>query len=81
MGPLLFLAYINDMPDCVTSHIKLFAGDSLLYVRIRSKEGAVRLQEDLNKLQEWEKTWPMDFHPDKCEILRNTNKVKPIYYD
>ena len=31
LGPLLFLAYINDMPECVGSEIKLFADDSLLY--------------------------------------------------
>ena len=27
-GPLLFLTYTNDMPDCVTSHIKLFTDDN-----------------------------------------------------
>ena len=35
------------------------------------------LQEDLHRLQEWEKTWLMDFHPDKCGIVRITNEVKP----
>ena len=44
LGPLLFLAYINDMPDCVTSQSKLFADDSLLYARIIGEEDAVRLQ-------------------------------------
>ena len=42
LGPLLFLAYINDMPDCVTSQIKLFADDSLLYARISGEEDALR---------------------------------------
>ena len=36
LGPLLFLAYINDMPECVKSEIKLFADDSLLYRRIQN---------------------------------------------
>ena len=35
-GPLLFLAYINDMPECIKSEIKLFADDSLLYRRIQT---------------------------------------------
>ena len=72
LEPLLFLAYINDMPDCITSHIKLFADDSLLYARISGKEDMVRLQ-DLNRPQAWEKMWLMNFHPDNCEILRIIN--------
>ena len=35
LSPLFFSAYINDMPAYVTSNIKLFADDSLLYHRIR----------------------------------------------
>ena len=81
LGPLLFLAYINDMPDCVTSQIKLFADDSLLYARVSGEEDAVRLQEDLNRLTEWEETSLMHFHPAKSETLRITNKGKPINYD
>ena len=81
LGPLLFLAYINDMPDCVTSQIKLFADDSLLYARIGGEEDAMCLQEDLNRLTEWEETWLMNFHPAKCETPRITNKIKPINHD
>ena len=70
------------MPACVTLNIKLFADDSLLYHRISSEEDSVRLlQEDLNKLQEWEKTWLMCFHSEKCEVLRIPNKTKPIISD
>ena len=50
-----------------------------MYHRIGGeKDAAVHLQEDINRLQEWEKTWLMDFHPDKCEIqMKITNEVKP----
>ena len=56
LGPLLFLIYINDLPSCVSSICRLFDDDSLLYHIIRSPEDQAKLQEDLDKLQEWERT-------------------------
>lgn len=75
LGPLLFLIYINDLPNAVTtSHARLFADDCILYREIDNNEDACRLQDDLDRLQRWEKTWMMEFHPDKCQVLRITNK-------
>ena len=50
LGPLLFLVYINDMPEKISSTTRLFANDSLVYRIIRSKEDQAILQEDLDKL-------------------------------
>ena len=80
LGPLLFLIYINDLPEKVDS-LRLFAHDSYLYRTINSTQRSLQLQEDLNALIEWEKQWSMEFHPDKCKILRITNKLKPIMKD
>ena len=77
MGPLLFLIYINDMSkglDAATK-LRLFADDSLLYRVIKTDEDQMKLQEDLNKLQQWESTWKMEFHPKKCQVIRITNKI------
>ena len=78
LGPLLFLAYINDLPECVTSTARLYADDSLIYRVIANTQDAGALQEDLDKLQAWEGKWLMHFNPDKCEVLRVTQKRKPI---
>jgi len=33
-------------------------------------------QKELDKLQDWEKKWIMEFNADKCEVLRISNKRK-----
>ena len=78
LGPLLFLVYINDLPDCVNATARLFADDSALYRVIDSVEDAQSLQQDLDRLQLWEAKWSMEFNPDKCEVIRVTNKRQAI---
>ncbi|KAK7088259.1 hypothetical protein V1264_022195 [Littorina saxatilis] len=71
LGPLLFLIYINDMPEAVKhSKLKLFADDSLLYKKVTKQQDPLLLQEDLNALQNWEQKWQMEFNPSKCNIIR-----------
>jgi hypothetical protein len=36
------------------------------------------LQNDLNSMEEWENRWQMAFHPEKCVVIRVSNKRKPI---
>ena len=73
-----FLLYIDDMPMKVSSTAGLFADDSLLYRMIRSSQDSISLQEDLDRLQQWEKEWQMSFNPTECVVLRITRKRNPI---
>ena len=75
---ILFLVYINDLPEKVSSTARLFADDCLLYRTITSAGDSRALQEDLDRLQEWEHDWQMLFNPDRCEMIRITNKRKAI---
>ena len=71
MGTLLFLTYINDLPDCVaSSETKLFADDSLLFRVVKSQQDADYLQKDLTALEKWEREWQMYFHLEKCIVIR-----------
>ena len=67
LGPLLFLVYINDLPEAVVhSDSRLFAVDCLVYRLVRSDTDAARLKEDLEALEKWENLWQMQFHLEKC---------------
>ena len=81
LGPCLFLLDINDLPESLGSTVRLFEDDSLLYMTIRSQADTKILQNDLKKLEHWEKKWFMEFNSDKCHVLRVTHKQNPIIYD
>ena len=69
LGPILFIIYINDLPNDVQSSAFLFADDTKLYRKISNQTDEVTLQTDLNALQTWSDKWLLNFHPDKCKVL------------
>ena len=69
LGPLLFVLYINDLPDGITSQLFLFADDTKIYRTITDKSDKDKLQLDLQKLQDWSDKWLLRFHPDKCKAM------------
>ena len=69
LGPLLFLLYINDLPDKLSTSVRLFADDCILYTPIRTQNDSSLLQNDLLKLQKWQDTWLMKFNPGKCYTM------------
>ena len=54
LGPLLFLIFINDVPGCLQSTIRLFADECILYRCIETRNDCTVLQDDPNCLAAWE---------------------------
>ena len=70
LGPVLFLIFINDLPDNIRSSVRLFADDCVLYRNIKTPTDCQILQDDLNSLGQWETDWQMKFNVAKCHSMR-----------
>ena len=70
IGPLLFIIFINDLPDsCFTSCMYLFADDS------KSRSSSIEdLQRDLDRCVEWANSNGMTFNTDKTVLIHFANK-------
>ena len=67
--PLLFLIYINDLPNELKSNAKLFADDTSLFTIVKDKtESANILSNNLSEISKWAYDWKMLFNPDPCKI-------------
>ena len=65
LGPLLFLIYINDLPNELKSNAKLFADDTSLFTIVKDKnKSANMLNNDLRRISKWAYNWKMLFNPD-----------------
>ena len=81
LGPALFLCYINSMPEGISSSIRLFADDTVIYRQINSAADHTILQQDLHKLARWEAEYSMEFHPEKCNVLRVPRSRSPSIFN
>ena len=65
LGPLVFLIYINDLPDSLASSVKLFPDDTLLFSTVYVNNASrVALTGALGKIAEWTFKWKMQFNLD-----------------
>ena len=76
----MFLVYINDINENITSSVRLFADDCVICKPIITPQDAEQLQEDLQKLNEWTKLWQMKINVDKCAVLWCTRSLTPLQH-
>ena len=69
LGPILFVLYINDLPDHVKCMLEMFADDTKIYGEVKGEEGIRKLQTDLDNLQLWSEEWLLRFNAGKCKTM------------
>ena len=80
LGPILFVIFINDLPDMVKSTAKIFADDTKIFNRILNRDDHQQLQANLNYLVKWSEEWQLGFNESKCKVLHlGTNNPRLEY--
>ena len=69
LGPLLFIIYVNELPEAVKSHCKLFADDAKLYRQVANIKDFEEIQEDLFELCRWTVKQQLFFNLNRCKVL------------
>ena len=69
LGHLLFLIYINDLDDNITSNVLTFADDTKVFRKVNNTGDKLHLQNDLVKLVKWSEKWQLSFDFGKCKCL------------
>ena len=54
----------------MSSNIRLYADDILIYKVVTRDADSDELQKDLVSLQRWSDEWQMSFNPQKCYFIR-----------
>ena len=81
LGPILFLIYINDIPDAMSCVVRLFADDTKLYKTIQTEQDQQQLQDDIFEASNWSKKWQLLFNVKKCKYMQIGNKPSEnVYY-
>ena len=69
MGPLLFVIYINDLPEIVKRIVKMFADDTKVYGPVSCLDDREEIQNDLYSMCDWSNIWQILFHVLKCKVI------------
>ena len=87
----MFLIYVSDLPDIVSSTVKLFADDTKIYRPIRDIQDQEIIQQDLDNLYRWSQVCQLPFNVEKCKVLHignnnnnqvyslNSRNLQPVY--
>ena len=81
----MFLIYINDSAENLSSNPKLFADDTLFSVVRDVNTFANEINDDLKEIEAWTHQWKMCFNPDPLKqaqkVIFSRKRNKPHHSD
>ena len=78
LGPMLFVCFVNNLPNAVTSSVLLFADDTKIFTEVPVNQQT--LQQDLDKLQILSNEWQLRFNATKCKVMHLGKQSDPASY-
>lgn len=81
LGPLLFIIFINDLVEHISSEVLLYADDLKLFRVVNGVNDCLMLQRDLDNIQNWCFRNKMYLNVDKCFYITFTTKKSQIQYE
>ena len=79
-GPILFVIFMNDLTDDLTSMARLFADNTKVYSEVNNCKDASSLQEDVETLTTWLRVWQLPFNATKCKYMHFGKKNQQHKY-
>ena len=73
--PVLFVCFINDLPDSVTSMALMYADVTKLSRRAGTKDDQMSLQAGLHSLDQRSTDWQLKFNAAKCKVMHLRAKI------
>jgi hypothetical protein len=80
LGPLLFLIFVNDLPEWIKCNMRMFADDTKIWSKIRVQQDSILLQADLDSLMKWSDEWLLRFNCEKCKVMHVGHRLGTDYY-
>ena len=77
----MFILYVNDINDNISSSLRMFADDCVLYRIIKLPNDHHCLQNDLDTIIQWSNKWQMNLNVDKSAVLCCTRSRSPHQID